>query len=88
MTRRQRRWPVRLHYVLACAWAVGGIIAFPTGLADSIVLVWIASVYANVAGDLGAAAAADDGKVLAELAALRADINALRKQLDAKGGAA
>lgn len=62
---------VRFARLRALAWLVVGAVSFPLGWADSVVLVWIASVYANAVGEVGAAEAADDKVVLDELAALR-----------------
>jgi hypothetical protein len=51
---------VYFHRGRAALWIALGAASFPLGWADSVVLVWIASVYANVVSDLGAAEAADD----------------------------
>lgn len=51
---------VRLARLRAAAWAVVGVISFPLGWAQSVVLVWIASVYANVASEMATGEAADD----------------------------
>jgi len=72
---------VRFARLRAIAWAVVGIISFPLGWANSVVLVWIASVYANFASELAAGEAADDEAVLSEVRALRADVDNLRDML-------
>jgi hypothetical protein len=73
---------VRLARLRAIAWAVVGIVSFPLGWANSVVLVWIASVYANVASEVAAGEAADDEAVLTELRALREQVETLRQTLD------
>lgn len=60
MTAKCRVW---FHRGRAMAWAVVGVLSFVYGWQDSVVLVWIASVYANVVSDLTAAEAADDRSV-------------------------
>lgn len=57
MSARTKVW---FHRSRAIAWLVVGAIAFALGLADSVALVWVASVYANAVSDWGAAEAADD----------------------------
>jgi hypothetical protein len=54
------RAKVWFHRSRAIAWLVVGAITFAFGLADSVALVWVASVYANTVSDWGAAEAADD----------------------------
>lgn len=76
------RLVVWLHRSRAAAWAALGALSFPLGWANSVVLVWIASVYANVVSDWGAGEAADDRRVLDELAAVRAEQQVIREQLD------
>lgn len=73
---------VRSARLRAIAWVIVGIVSFPLGWASSVALVWIASVYANFVGELGAAEAADDEAVLAEVRALREQVDALRATLD------
>lgn len=58
---------VLLHRADAAFWVVLGAVSFPIGWANSVVLVWIASVYANVKSGWSAAEAADNREVLAEL---------------------
>lgn len=72
---------VWFHRARAVGWAVIGAVSFPLGWADSVVLVWIASVYANTVSDWGAAEAADNREVLDELAAIRQSQKALHQQL-------
>lgn len=70
---RGRIW---FHRAGALAWAVllvPALIWWP----DSVAFVIIASVYANVKSDWGAAEATDDRAVLAEIRALRAEVRAL-----------
>lgn len=58
--RRHQRWKVWFARSRAAAWAVVGALSFPLGWANSVVLVWIASVYANVASEMATGEAADD----------------------------
>lgn len=58
---------VWFHRSRAILWAILGIVSFPLGWANSVALVWAASVYANVLTDISAAEAADDREVLARL---------------------
>lgn len=76
---------VRSARLRAIAWVVIGIVSFPLGWASSVALVWIASVYANFVGELGAAEAADDEAVLTEVRALREQVAELRSVLDRLG---
>jgi hypothetical protein len=73
---------VRSARLRAIAWVIVGIASFPLGWADSVALVWIASVYANFVGELGAAEAADDEAVLSEVRALREQVAKLQATLD------
>lgn len=77
---------VRSARLRAVAWIVVGIVSFPLGWADSVALVWIASVYANFVGELGAAEAADDTAVLAEVRALRAEVTELHSIIRTNAG--
>jgi hypothetical protein len=52
-----------LHRGRAGCWAIIGVLSFIFGWANSVALVWAASVYANVVSDIGAAEAADDRRV-------------------------
>src|SRR5687767_8547003 len=72
---------VRFARLRALLWAVVGIVSFPLGWANSVVLVWIASVYANVESGIAAGEAADDEAVLAEVRAVRAEVAELREML-------
>ncbi len=73
---------VRFARLRALAWAVVGVLSFPLGWANSVVLVWIASVYANVASEIAAGEAADDEAVLTEVRALRREMASLRGALE------
>jgi hypothetical protein len=66
-----------MHRGRALVWAVVGVLSFPLGWANSVVLVWIASLYANVSTDWGNGEAADDSAVLDEIKALRAEVREL-----------
>ncbi len=67
MARRGSRWRVWAHRIRAIGWAIAGAISFPLGWANSVALVWFASVYANVMTDWGAGEAADDREVIERL---------------------
>src|SRR4051812_41733268 len=84
VTRRARPGrAVWINYASAALWLILGIVSFPLGWASSVVLVWIASAYANVKTDVGAAIAADDGAVLNELPEVKAMLAALRTEVRA-----
>lgn len=48
-------------------WVGVGIASFVFGFENSVVLVWIASLYANIVSDWGAAEAADDREIVDRL---------------------
>lgn len=73
---------VWFHRICALGWVLLGAAAFPLHLADSIVLVWLASVYANVKSDWTAAEAADDRRVLDAVAALGRRLDRIEAALD------
>jgi hypothetical protein len=73
---------VRFARLRAIAWVVVGAVSFPLGWANSVALVWIASVYANFASEVAAGEAADDEAVLTELRELRRQVDALRSTLE------
>lgn len=61
---------VWFHRSRAAVWGVVGVLSFMYGWANSVALVWVASLYANIVSDIGAAEAADDRHVIEELEAL------------------
>lgn len=65
MTKTPRR--VWFHRASAAVWAILGAVSFVFGLQNSVALVWLASVYANVKSDWGAAEAADNTDVTQRL---------------------
>ncbi len=67
MARRPHTFKVWFHRSRAILWAVLGLVSFPLGWANSVALVWAASVYANVLTDISAAEAADDRQILERL---------------------
>lgn len=73
---------VWFHRTRAAVWVIAGIASFPLGWADSVAVVWIASVYANVISDFGAGEAADDRRVLDELCALREQVARLETMIE------
>lgn len=54
---------VRFARARAIAWGVLGVVSVPLGWANSVALVWFASVYANVASEMATGEAADDTKI-------------------------
>lgn len=64
------RRKVLLNKLSAAGWAVLGAVSFAFGWQNSVALVWLASVYANVKTDWGTAEAADDRAVIERLARL------------------
>lgn len=70
-----RVWFNRLS---AVGWVVAGIAAFPLHWAYSVAFVTIASIYANVKTDWGAAEAADHSEVLDEIRELKRMIKELQ----------
>lgn len=81
--RTAMRRKVWAHRALAAAWAVVGIVSFPLDWASKVVLVWIASVYANVASEVAAAEASDDRAVLDRLDKLERNQTLIIAKLDA-----
>ncbi len=76
---------VRFARLRALAWEIVGVVSFPLGWANSVVLVWIASVYANVESGIAAGEAADDRAVLDAVNALRAEVADLRALVERHG---
>lgn len=75
-------WRVWFNRLSAIGWAVAGVAAFPLGWAYSVAFVTIASIYANVKTDWGAAesARAADGDQKMD------DIKAMLERLAAADG--
>jgi hypothetical protein len=61
---RGRVW---FHRISAAFWGLLGAISFLFDWQNSVAMVWLASVYANVKSDIGAAEAADDSAVIQRL---------------------
>lgn len=74
---RRRVW---FHRSRAITWALVGVLSFVFGWQNSVVLVWLASVYANVISDWTAGEAADDRKLIDRLAHIEAQLDALLAQ--------
>jgi hypothetical protein len=68
---KHRVWFARAR---ALVWVVLGVVSFPLGWANSVVLVWMASVYANVESGIASSEAADDSKIMLKLKAIHDDI--------------
>ncbi len=64
---RSPRLKVWFHRSRALAWIIVGAVSFPLAWANSVALVWIASVYANTISDWTAGEAADDRVILERL---------------------
>lgn len=77
---RRKIWA---HRALAAAWAAVGIVSFPLHWANSVVLVWIASVYANVASEMSTAEAADDRAVVDRIDRVERNQKLIIAKLDA-----
>lgn len=72
---------VWFHRSRAAAWALVGVLSFMYGWANSVALVWAASLYANIVSDWTAAEAADDRRVIEEMEAM---MGKTKKQRSAK----
>lgn len=57
--------------IRAAIWLAIGLASFPLGWANSVVLVWIASFYANAESGFATAEGADDRDVIEKLARLQ-----------------
>ncbi len=55
---------VWFHRARAIGWAVVGVASFVFGFANSVTVVWIASLYANIVSDWTAAEAADNREII------------------------
>lgn len=71
---KKRVWFARLR---AALWIILGVVSFPLGWANSVVLVWIASVYANVESGIASSEAADNTEVLERLDRIEAILRRL-----------
>lgn len=58
---------MRFGRIRALFWIAIGLASFPLGWSDSVVLVWIASFYANAESGFATAEGADDRDVIAKL---------------------
>jgi hypothetical protein len=70
---RKAVWFNRISAVL---WVIGGLTVLLLGYGNSVVAVWLASVYANAKTDWSTAAAEDNSEVMAALAELREEVRA------------
>ena len=70
------KWRSYFHKARAIAWIVFGVVSFAFGWAESIALVWAASVYANASSDWTAGEASDD--------TLLQEINERLKRIEAR----
>ncbi len=76
---RRKVW---FNRISALAWVILGAVSFPLGWADSVALVWLASVYANVKTDIGTAEAADDRAVCERLERVEAQQQSIEAKID------
>lgn len=60
-----------------------GALSFPLGWANSVILVWVASLYANVSTDWGNGEAADNRELREPLERIEAKLDALLEQREA-----
>lgn len=80
---RRKVW---FHRTRAMAWVVIGGLSFPLGWANSVALVWIASLYANISTDYGNGEAADDRAVTDRLDRMEAKLDALLERREDNHG--
>lgn len=73
-------WKVWFHRTRAILWVLVGVLSFVFGWQNSVVLVWIASLYANVSTDWGNGEAADDRELTETLTRVEAKLDALLEQ--------
>lgn len=78
LTMKQKIW---FNKVSAVFWLCLGLVSFLFGWQDAVVLIWIASVYANVKSDWGVAEAADDTKIMSALDTITKEIKLLRQEV-------
>lgn len=69
------------HRSRAALWLCVGVASFIFGWENSVVLVWLASLYANIVSDWTAAEATDDRHLVEEMEAL---MGKTKKQRSAK----
>lgn len=79
---KRRVW---FHRARAVAWALAGVAAFAFGWESSVAFVVVASVYANVVSDWGAAEAADDRDLVDRLDAIDAQLRRLNGAAGSSG---
>jgi hypothetical protein len=74
------RRKVLINKLSAVGWAALGLVSFLLGWQNSVALVWLASVYANVKTDWGTAEAADDRAVVVRLERIERQAKAGRRR--------
>lgn len=70
----KRKAVVWFHRSRAVVWVLVGAASFVFGWANSVVLVWVASLYANVSTDWGNGEASDNREVLDQLDEIKAQL--------------
>lgn len=85
-----KTFKIYFNKTTAVAWALFGPTAFFIGWSESVALVWVASVWANVKSDWATAEAADDRDLVAQLTRIEENqmviLNAINKILEEKDG--
>lgn len=76
----------KVHFgrIRAIIWLTIGLISFPLGWANSVVLVWIASFYANAESGFATAEGADDRDIIARLARQQEQLDRIENLLTAQ----
>lgn len=69
---------VWFHRTIAVLWCAFGLLSFYMGWQESVMLVWLASVFANVYGPWSAAEAADDHTLMDQLERIERKLDSLR----------
>jgi hypothetical protein len=75
---------VRFGRIRALVWIAVGLVSFPLGWANSVVLVWIASFYANAESGFATAEGADNRALLKELDRHRKQLERIENLLTAR----
>ena len=75
---------VKFGRIRAITWLAVGLISFPLGWANSVVLVWIASFYANAESGFATSEAANDEAVLEQIRLLREQVTRIERLMNAQ----
>lgn len=76
----------KVHFgrIRALVWIAIGLVSFPLGWSDSVVLVWIASFYANAESGFATAEGADDRDIIAKLEDHKKQLDRIENLLTAR----